>query len=254
LALLVAALVLLEISNPWFYAMRVSCEPVEEVYFVDAPASTQRVWDLEKKHSKMLEMEAHGNLSAVILIHTYYIGDPGFGHRPFSEWWVVATTLQPDEHGFIYELVLRTTYPCPSLRKTHTSYANYTLMSPDSGARVIEEFINPDPQYWVGFTNESLRAIGPFLIYRQKREITVILNLNTGNLMVAATAGDYYYGELLLPEGEGLVGFNILDLAMVAKKFQTKAVDSNWDPEADLNNDGIVNIIDISMIAICLGR
>jgi hypothetical protein len=91
-------------------------------------------------------------------------------------------------------------------------------------------------------------------MYRQNREITVILNLNTGNLMVAATAGDYYYGELLLPEGEGLVGLDILDLAKVARKFQTKAGDSNWDPEADLNNDGIVNIIDISMIAICFGR
>ena len=252
MALLVAALVLLETFNSWFYAMGVGPELVE-VYFVDKPASAQKVWELEKKHSKMLEMEARGNLSAVILTHTYYIGDIGFGRRPFSEWWVVATTLQPDEQGFIYELVLRTTYPCPSLRKTHMSSANYTVMSPASGARVIEVFIDPDPQDWAGFTNESLRAVGPFIIYRQKREITVILNLNTGNLMVAATGGDYY-GELLLPEGEGLVGFNILDLAMVAKKFQTKAGDSNWDPEADLNNDGIVNIIDISMIAICVGR
>jgi hypothetical protein len=136
LALLVATLVLLEIPNPWFYTMRVSSEPVEEVYFVDAPASAQRVWDLEKNHPKMLEMEAHGNLSVAILTHTYYIGDIEFGRRQFSEWWIVATTLQPDEQGFIYELVLRTTYPCPSLRKTYTSYANYTLMSPASGARL----------------------------------------------------------------------------------------------------------------------
>jgi hypothetical protein len=58
----------------------------------------------------------------------------------------------------------------------------------------------------------------------------------------------------LLPEGEDLVFSNIRDVAMVARKFGTKLGDSNWDPEADLNNDGIVNIIDISMIARCFRR
>jgi len=122
---------------------RSSSEP-PEIYFVDEPARAQKVWDSVKKYPKMLELEAYGNLSVAILIHIYSTGGPGF----YAEWWVVATTLQPDEHGFIHELVLRTTYPYPSLRKTHTSSVNYTLVSPDSGARVIEEFIDQDPDQY----------------------------------------------------------------------------------------------------------
>jgi hypothetical protein len=250
LAVLVVSLILLEAFNSWFYAIGVGSEP-PEIYFVDEPARAQKVWDSVKKYPKMLELEAYGNLSVAILIHIYSTGGPGF----CAEWWVVATTLQPDEHGFVHELVLRTTYPYPSLRKTHTSSVNYTLVSPDSGARVIEEFIDQDPdQYWVGFTNESLRVIGPFLMYRRAPMdfgITIILNLKTGNLMVAATGVWMGHGGLLLPEGEDLVFSNIRDVAMVARKFGTKLGDSNWDSEADLNNDGIVNIVDISMIARC---
>jgi len=252
LALLVGSLILLLTFNSWFYAVGVGSEPVE-IYFVDEPASARKVWDSVKKYPKMLELEAYGNISVAILIHVYTSGViRGF----CAEWWVVATTLQPDEHGFIHELVLRTTYPYPSLRKTYTSSVNYTLVSPDGGARVIEEFINKDPnQYWVGFRNESLLVNGPFLMYRRAPMdfgITIILNLKTGNLMIAATGVWMGHGGLLLPEEDRPVLSNILDIAMVARKFGTRLGDSNWDPEADLNNDGRVNIIDISMIARCL--
>jgi hypothetical protein len=81
--------------------------------------------------------------------------------------------------------------------------------------------------------------------------ITIILNLNTANLMVAATGVWMGSGSLLLPEGDGGVLVSIGNIFRVARKFGVKLGDPNWDPEADLNNDGFVNILDIFMIARC---
>jgi hypothetical protein len=211
----------------------------------------QNVWDLEKNYAAMLGLTAYGNLSVVILHHVYSTGGAPF----YVEWWIAATTLQPDENGLIHELVLRTTYPYPSIRKTHASSANYTPVSPDDGAKIIKEFIDRDPnQYWVGFSNDSLHVVGPFLIYGRMPmdfRITIILNLNTANLMVAATGVWMGSGSLLLPEGDGGVLVSIGNIFRVARKFGVKLGDPNWDPEADLNNDGFVNILDIFMIARC---
>ncbi len=247
LVFLASMLLLLRIFDIKPCVTRIDAEPFE-IYFFEE--SARNVWDLEKNYSKMLEMASYGNFSVVILCHIYRTGGSPF----YAEWWVAATTLQPDECGLIHELVLRTTYPYPSIRKTYTSALNYNHVSPQQGANIIQEFINQDPdQYRVGFTNDSLHTEGPFLIYQCfpiDVGMTIILNLNTANLMIAATGVWMGSGSLILPEKDGTL-LDIKDIFIVAKKFGTKVGDPSWDPEADLNNDGIVNIIDLFLIARC---
>ena len=248
LVFLVSMLLLLGTFDSWSHVVTGDAESIELHFFGEAG---QKVWDLEKNYAGILKLIACGNLSVVILRHIYSTGGAPF----YAEWWIAVTTLQPDENGLIHELVLRTTYPYPSIRKTHASSANYTPVSPEFGAKVMKEFIDQDPnQYWVGFSNDSLHVVGPFLIYSRMPMdfgITIILDLNTANLMVAATGVWMGSGSLLLPEGDGEILFRIADIFKVARKFGTKLSDPNWDPEVDLNNDGFVNILDIFMIARC---
>lgn len=51
---------------------------------------------------------------------------------------------------------------------------------------------------------------------------------------------------------DGIV--NILDLAIVAYSFRSSLGDPEWNPKADLNHDKIINIIDISVVAIEYGK
>lgn len=46
---------------------------------------------------------------------------------------------------------------------------------------------------------------------------------------------------------DGIV--DIRDLSIVAKAFGSKQGDTNWNPDADLNKDGTINIIDLNMVA-----
>jgi hypothetical protein len=47
--------------------------------------------------------------------------------------------------------------------------------------------------------------------------------------------------------GDGLV--NILDLALVARAYGSRPSDARWDPRCDLNYDDLINIIDITTVA-----
>jgi hypothetical protein len=42
---------------------------------------------------------------------------------------------------------------------------------------------------------------------------------------------------------------NILDISIVAKAFDSKLGDPSWNPSADVNRDELVNILDISLVA-----
>ena len=47
---------------------------------------------------------------------------------------------------------------------------------------------------------------------------------------------------------------NIQDLFIVAKAFQTKPGDENWDPRADLDGNDLINIIDLYEVAKDYGK
>lgn len=47
---------------------------------------------------------------------------------------------------------------------------------------------------------------------------------------------------------------NILDLTIVATAFGANLGDPNWNPTADLNKDGVINVLDIALVAEDYGR
>jgi PKD repeat protein len=47
---------------------------------------------------------------------------------------------------------------------------------------------------------------------------------------------------------------NIVDITIVATAYGSNAGQSNWNPIADLNNDGVVNILDIAQVAVQYGK
>ena len=53
-------------------------------------------------------------------------------------------------------------------------------------------------------------------------------------------------------DGNGKV--NILDITIVAKAFGSKPTDPYWNPIADLDRNGIINILDISAVAKDFGK
>jgi len=59
----------------------------------------------------------------------------------------------------------------------------------------------------------------------------------------------YRLGDI---NGDGKV--NILDISLVAVAFGTKPGDARWNPNADINNDNETNILDISTVAIHFGE
>lgn len=51
---------------------------------------------------------------------------------------------------------------------------------------------------------------------------------------------------------DGIV--DILDMTIVAKAFSSRHGDANWNPVADLNGDSAVNIVDVSLLARSYGK
>jgi hypothetical protein len=58
-----------------------------------------------------------------------------------------------------------------------------------------------------------------------------------------------FLGDL---DGNGKV--NIIDITIVAKAFGSKSGDSNWDASADLDKNGTINIVDVTIVAKDYGK
>ena len=247
---------------PGMFTTWSNCFPAEleaepsEIYFFESHGVDNKtlalVWDAVKDHAEIHELAAHGDFSVVVLLHVYATG--GF---PFhAEWWVTATTLEPDGSGLIHELVLRLDYANFQIIKAYTSSVNFNPITPEDGAGLIEDFINQDPDhYWTHFREDDLHVRGPFLIYfcpPMDFGMTTIINLNVARLMSAATGVWMGSGILLIPTEEDLdrdARVSITDIAVVAKAFGSKPGGPNWNSNADLDGNEIVNIIDVAFVA-----
>lgn len=53
-------------------------------------------------------------------------------------------------------------------------------------------------------------------------------------------------------DGDGTV--NIIDLASVARAWNTRPGDPRWDPRCDIDENGLVNIIDVTLVALDFGK
>ena len=47
---------------------------------------------------------------------------------------------------------------------------------------------------------------------------------------------------------------NILDISFIGGKFGLNSSDPEWDPAADLNQDGVINILDLTPAGNNYGR
>jgi len=222
-----------------------------EGYEVNNETFTQ-VWDSVENCAEILELAVHGDFSVVVLLHVYATG----GWPIHAEWWVAATTLEPDNSGLIHELVLRLDYGSFQIIRTYALSVDFNPVTSEYGAKLVEDFIDEDPnQYWVNFAEDDLHVRGPFLIYFCSPAdfgMTAILNLNVARLMIAATGVWDGTGVLLLPTEEDLDWdgrVNITDIFIVAKAFGSLPGDPNWNPNADLDGNKVVNIKDIYLVA-----
>jgi hypothetical protein len=72
---------------------------------------------------------------------------------------------------------------------------------------------------------------------------------NAGYANATATIPEFLPTDL---NKDGTV--NILDISLVAKAYGAKPGDTTWNPVADLNEDAIINILDIAMVAKDYGK
>jgi len=237
------------------FLAELEAEPSEIYFFENYDVKNEtlaQVWNAVKNHTEILELSTYGDFSVVVLLHVYATG----GWPIHSEWWVSATTLEPDGSGLIHELVLRLDHDDFRIIRAYASSVKFNPVSPEYGAKLIEDFINQDPNhYWIHYTKDNVHVTGPFLIYFCQPAdfgMTVILNLNVARLMIVATGVWDGTGVLLVPmEGDldrdGIV--DITDVAIVAKAFGSRLGDPRWNPAADLDGDKIVDIIDVASVA-----
>ncbi|MBT9143279.1 MAG: hypothetical protein DDT32_01626 [Syntrophomonadaceae bacterium] len=67
-------------------------------------------------------------------------------------------------------------------------------------------------------------------------------------------ADEYFIGDALPGDATGDGRVDVLDLSAVAEAFNTSAGDAGWNPEADLNQDGIVDIFDLVKVGRSFGK
>jgi hypothetical protein len=76
--------------------------------------------------------------------------------------------------------------------------------------------------------------------------------MNTNHTLIAVFVPPSLPSLIADVNGDGIV--NILDAIMVEKAFASKPGDSNWNPIADLNHDGVVSMLDIIIVARDFGK
>jgi len=186
-------------------------EPVN-IYFSNAyhrlydNETLMEVWNKTKDLRQVSRFSRYGNYSVLITFHAYQDGAVGY-----SEWFVVASTLQTSNDGLIHELVIR--FKVNDIRnvknttfvKSYEGSSNLNITSLEDGKKFIGEFIAQEPnQYWLGPSySEEAKDYNPFLfLFVEPYDfgITIISNLNTGKIMIAATGVWSGTGVLVYPE------------------------------------------------------
>jgi hypothetical protein len=92
---------------------------------------------------------------------------------------------------------------------------------------------------------------------------TTVLHLQDTSLLdnsdpwpgpIAHTTGDGRIGETMKGDINRDGQVNIIDISIVAAAFNTKPGEQRWNPSADVDNNGVVNIIDITIVAKEFGK
>jgi hypothetical protein len=157
-------------------------------------------WNKAKQLEVISELSGYGNYSVFVYLHAYNLG-----LRDGLEWFITASTLLPDSKGLIHEVFLRLDKQNFSLVKSYANAYNFNLTSVENGTRTMEDF-SAHAQFPPYFSDSDMNDYHVFLpyLFLFKRPsgfgIAIILNLETGRIMVAATIIYAGQGELLYPE------------------------------------------------------
>jgi len=177
-------------------------EPSEILFFnVYPPAENETfasAWNHTKQLDELSAFSGYGNYSVLVYLHSY---------APLEsqgEWFVVASTLLPDTTGHIHELILRLDFQNFSLVKSYESTSSSNPTTVEDGTKTIQNFIAQDKDhYWVHSSNKAYYYTDDqFLIFFEMPSdlgMTVILNLRTGRIMIAATGIWMGQGKLVYP-------------------------------------------------------
>jgi hypothetical protein len=85
--------------------------------------------------------------------------------------------------------------------------------------------------------------------------ITTLASIMLGETDIADnTYIDGWVLETIMGDVNGDGRVNIVDISLVAVSFKTEPGDTKWNPNADVNNDNEINIIDMSKVAIHYGE
>ena len=151
-----------------------------------------KVWNSTKNLEEISEFSKLGNYSVLITWNPYREGALGY-----TEWFVVASTLQPDKNGLIHQTSLRLNLLNFTLIASYEQTFKYNLTSVENGTKTIENFISEVP------SEQDFHTNYPFLIVTVPAAdfgVMAILNQETGKIMIAATIVWNGAGGLLYPE------------------------------------------------------
>jgi len=139
-----------------------------------------------------------------------------------------------------------------------SALCNSTADSDKNGFVSVEEAFNFSTPLVQRYMNETVFAVPEFLksyhdigIYPENYDAyphPVIDDQYLGQLYLNLR----YYEQLSDLNHDGLV--NILDVTIVAKAYGSKPGDPNWNVIADLDGNGIIDILDISKVAKDYGK
>jgi hypothetical protein len=159
-----------------------------------------KVWSNSKNFQEVSDLSRVGNYSVLIYWHAYRKGLTGY-----TEWFVIASTLEPDKNGFIHQVSLRLNREILTLIASYEQTLSYNLTSVENGTKTIQDFISQVPLYeYMYITEQDFHTNYPFLILLHLPSdfgITAILNQETGKIMIAATSvWNGGGGQLFYPE------------------------------------------------------
>ncbi len=160
------------------------------------------VWNRTKNLKQVSDFSRYGNYSVLMSFHAYGGG--------YCEWFIVASTLQPDAEGVIHELVVRfdasNYYDMADIIfiKSYEDANSFNLTSYEDGSQVITGFLNQHESFsYRSYPTPPCSLYFPFLLlfdYAGDVGETIILNLNTGRTMIAASSVWMGTGDLVYPE------------------------------------------------------
>jgi hypothetical protein len=126
-------------------------------------------------------------------------------------------------------------------------YSNAAILNPREGSQIVALWGSPEMP--------------------EMPEIPGIPEIPEMNIAFAYTyeygQGRVYYQATFVPldpparassdlNNDGIV--NMIDIATVAAAFKTKSGDARWNPIADLNQDNVVNIVDVATVAAAFNK